>query len=370
MNYKRTVFWVIVTVGVVCVVLAVCFLTNPATKGNAGPEPGTMDETGMNADSVNEPGMNTASGTIFDELSSNVQYELSDNISNLIIEDWNQYEQLDNFQRMVSSHMPGWRSMYFATWDEACGWLGVKPWNPLEKADWLEKANCYGETNSNAAITEHCHVEGQGRKDGTVEFAAMDAGYNYDGVRVVIKHILAGEIDFAPVEDADEEKVNLGFTITVSDENGSERIVNKGLGYDCTAVRRHTDIYDALELHFYKNDKSALVIIMTGYNGPEKVAEAFDRISRYIGLNLTAETIFSDNTDHKASVNVTPLPENDSIPGTDTNLETDVYISISGIPGTDDIPGTDNIPGTDTNFDTDYYISVTETPGADILDSK
>ena len=161
------------------------------------------------------------------------EHEVSEAMKLAIKNDWAKWNAMDEKQRVISSKSPGCVWMNFKTWDEAVKVLGFSPWNPLESISWLEKKNYVG-TDAEMAPGEgvmHAYLLWSGEKDGRVSFYMLEAGYAYEGVRVLIRATGPSQGAVAPTrkdnstEIYDASEINLtsdglDYSITVISNNG------------------------------------------------------------------------------------------------------------------------------------------------------
>ena len=331
MNYKKPVFWIVAAAIVGCIVLAVCFLTDPVKdKANgadlqtvngteAGSQTGNGNETGSQTGNGNETGSQvTGNGngenpesipTLFEFIDNGETVGLprsesifADNMYDAIREDWEKWEAMDEVSRMASSHMAGCGFRYFETWKEAVEFIGVEPWNPLEDADWLEKMNYTGADVRNLFdenMLPHCSVEWIGSKDGKLTFAEITTGYaTYGGIRVTVRIELYNAASQGDDQMPDGESSTVTFTNTYH-----ERATAKQANF------RHKNA-DGIVFDYTLR----VVSLETGQGALKKPTEIMNRVLKYMGLDEIPAT----KEDYE---------NGESIPGTDTDDETDFYVN-------------------------------------------
>ena len=293
MNYKKPVFWIVVAAVVGCVVLAVCFLTNPVSDKAEGA--GSQSGTGEEKDLYNMTGNRDGSIPTFyqyntDDIVGLTRSEsgFSENLYDAIHEDWDKWQAMDEFSRMASSHLAGCCHRYFETWEEATEFIGVDLWNPLEHSDLLKKMNYCGTDTKDVyhggEMLPHCSMEWLGTCDEKLTFAEITTGYAVDDVRVTLRIELYNN-------NADNSSTG---GITMTNDRGelwTSKEAGFRNGYDYTL---------------------RLVTSNTGDNAASELDSLMDRLF--------------NNTELTLLLPVDPgTPE--TIPGTDTNNGTDYFIN-------------------------------------------
>ena len=320
MNYKKPVFWIVIAALAGCVILAVCFLTNPVSdKANGadmqnGIENGTGSQNGNNAGmSANNNG-NVAEGQpmpsyieiqYIDENAGTGRDDhlFSDEMFDAVQKDWDKWDQMDNFSKIASSHSPGYCSGRFETWEEAVKFIGGDIWNPLEDAEWLTKMNYSGTDYKEFDILPHCSLEWSGTQKNKLTFASLMTGYAVDGIRVTLHIVLFNS-----------NEANTGNNPGIIIEN------------------RKGELYTAKDANFthegLKGKVSQYTLSITSEETNDsvqpKLDELMNRLLDYLGLGGMPTTTV-DEMGPKA----TPLPAVDeTIPGTDmdANSDTDYFV--------------------------------------------
>ena len=113
----------------------------------------------------------------------------SDLVRKALMEDWAAYHSKSEEEKLFSNKMPGWCWEYFNTWKEATAYLGTQLWNPLERADWLEKKN-YAGADLGTGLEEgymHAYLYWGGSEDGNVSYYMLQSGYALGRDRIVIQ---------------------------------------------------------------------------------------------------------------------------------------------------------------------------------------
>lgn len=112
--------------------------------------------------------------------------EFSQELHEILEENWAAWWAKSEMERMISSTLPGSSYREYETWEEGAEFLGVGLANPLETADWLEKATYTGTLEGEQTLTRHCRTSFRGNADGKVETAGLTAGYRTGEIRVML----------------------------------------------------------------------------------------------------------------------------------------------------------------------------------------
>lgn len=305
MNYKKPVFWIIVAALAGCVVLAVCFLTDPVSdKAN-----GADMQNGNGNDNVNvtagrpEPSYIEINYIGDDTGIGRDELVFSDEMFDAVQEDWDKWDQMDNFSKIASSHSPGYCSRRFETWEEAVKFIGGDIWNPLEDAEWLTKMNYSGTDYKEFDILPHSSLEWSGTQKNKLTFVSLMTGYAVDGIRVTLHIVLFNN-----------NEANTGNIpgILLEDRKG-ELYTAKDASFMHEGLKGKVSQYTL-----------SITSGETGDSVQPKLDEIMNRLLDYLGLGGIPTTTV-DEMGPKA----TPLPAvDDTIPGTDTdaNSETDYFV--------------------------------------------
>ncbi len=305
MIHNKAVFRIVAGVAAGCIVLAICILIGLRVKSMKGADTG-----------------HTAEGSIVSALGSTQEQEFSDEINKTITERWEEWNSKDAMTKALSSTTPGFFAKSFENWDEAVAFTGFEPWNPFEKASWAEKMNYTGADIKTGDILEHCCFEGNGNRKGELELGTLTAGYAFDGVRISYRMILAGDFHIGASE-ADAETSTLDIILPAAKDSDTSATQTAA----CRVIRRHTDSYDGLELAFLKDESMVYSVLLTSFDGIEKLENAYARVAECLGFDVAYDRLFGQNSSSDLSITYLPeqTPETDAIPGTDA-LE---------VPGTD-----------------------------------
>lgn len=308
MNYKKPVFWIIIAAFAACIVFTVCFLTNPIKKGKAVETDSNFYEETLYIKDIN----------------------VSKNVYDLIAKDWEKYDEMDEFQRAVSSHMFGWCSIDFKSWEEMTEFTGVSPANPLESKEWLKKIYVDALRNRELSYKMECY----GDRDGNLKNMLLEAIYPIEGgfVDLMINAFNTTKFSAWP---ANESGSVMSFIVRNPMPTVSSKIIGE-------AMIVHEDRYDAVRIALPNADDAKYVFCVTSYDGNARLAELVDDMCKTIGLDLTYNVI---------EQNAHPMTE---IPGKDTDYETDYFIDFDSFSTSsidinylptdtgNDLPGTDD----------------------------
>ena len=184
MKYKKPALWLVVAAVLICVVVAVCFLTNP--EKNHHEELLQNDHFNGEVQITEEK---SDSGESFYWLSAKVQRtkltSLSKTMEYEIKREWDTYNSMSEEQRLASSHM--WGTIYVETdtWEEIEEVLGVSIDNPLESVEWIHKTSYIGMERENLPHV-HTTVYTTQSTDNKVDNACATAGYEMGDVRITL----------------------------------------------------------------------------------------------------------------------------------------------------------------------------------------
>lgn len=113
--------------------------------------------------------------------------DFSQELHQILEDDWADWWAKSEMERMISSTLPGAPYREYETWAEGTAFLGVEPANPLEEADWLERAASDGTLEGAQMVMKHCRVSFGGNADGQVVTASLRAGYRSGDIRVTLR---------------------------------------------------------------------------------------------------------------------------------------------------------------------------------------
>ena len=184
MNYKKPALWIIIVAILACIMVAVCFLTNPEKIHHEE----LLQNDHFNGE-VQITEEKSDSGESFYWLSAKVQRtkltSLSETMEYEIKREWDTYNSMSEEQRLASSHM--WGTIYVETdtWEEIEEVLGVSIDNPLESVAWVHKTSYIGMERENLPHV-HTTVYTIQSADDKVDNVCAIAGYEMGGVRITL----------------------------------------------------------------------------------------------------------------------------------------------------------------------------------------
>ena len=284
MNYKKPAFWIVIVAAAVCIVLTVCFLTNPVKKVNSVENNQIFDPAQFSNEELSD-------------------LSISQNVYDLIAEDWKRTETMDEFQLLASSHMFGFCYKNFETWDEMSEFTGVSIINPLEKGSWPKK-NDIGQ-DSKTQYNMDCY----GWQNGTLRALNMSATYNFSHGFVEFRTHVVQEDPYS-VFPVDQIGDRYKFTFKNIDDKNDIMLT-------ASVMICHYNDYDSVEIAIPDDYECKYSFNIVSHKGTGKLKEMVDEVCAAVGLSLTYDTILKAET------------INDSIPGTDTEYGTDYFINFN-----------------------------------------
>ena len=288
MNYKKPVFWIVIAAAAVCIVLTVCFLTNPIKKSEALARNTSFSDDFLDFENV----------------------MISQNVYDLIDEEWKRYESMDEMHRLTSSRTPGFCYRYFDTWEELCDFVGIYPANPLENEEW--KTNIPENGSIPLTYGFHCY----GDHEGNINELSMEAYYPLEKGHVDLSYNIIDNwgLNAWP---ADEIATHMTFTVKSTVPGVSSK-----QNCDVAIVHEHEDQYDAVRIAFPSASNYKYSVNIVSLDGINILEDEVNTVCRMLGLDLEYKTI--------AELGV--LYED--IPGTDKASDTDYFIDVN--PDTED----------------------------------
>lgn len=156
-------------------------------------------------------------------------------IHDRIDKEWQEFQGLTEEQRLISSHMYGYCTASFGTWEEATEFLGFDIANPLEQMSDLMNADSAGiplDSESLSGQGRHVEISWSGMQDHSIPFAYVDAGYLDGEIRVVLSaRFYGGEENEYTTECVWPESISFeNRTVTTKSGNTALVIVPKGTG--------------------------------------------------------------------------------------------------------------------------------------------
>ena len=203
-------------------------------------------------------------------------------IYNMIAEDWKKYDEMDQMQRICSSHLFGCCSMQFETWDKATEFIGVTPWNPFENADWAVKMKDSLKTGQNGMMLDY-RTEFYGKRDGSLENLELTSDYHLESgfVNLIITLYNAGKCIAWP-ENEPGDVTNLAFCIAMVDRK-------QMVSADIKVV--HTDNYDAVRIALPEASNFKYMFNITSYKGTEELAKMFNNVCDTVGIPMNYDLL-------------------------------------------------------------------------------
>ena len=288
MNYKKPVFWIIIAAVAGCIVLTVCFLTNPIKKSEALARNTSFSDDFLDFENV----------------------MISQNVYDLIDEEWKRYESMDEMHRLTSSRTPGFCYRYFDTWEELCDFVGIYPANPLENEEW--KTNIPEKGNIPLTYGFHCY----GDHEGNINELSMEAYYPLEKGHVDLSYNIIDNwgLNAWP---ADEIASHMTFTVKSTVPGVSTK-----QNCDVAIVHEHEDQYDAVRIALPSASNYKYSVNIVSLDGINILEDEVNTVCRMLGLDLEYKTIVELGVLY------------DDIPGTDIESDTDYFIDVN--PDTED----------------------------------
>ena len=208
--------------------------------------------------------------------------DFSQGIYDMIAEDWKKYDEMDQMQRICSSHLFGCCSMQFETWDKATEFIGVTPWNPFENADWAVKMKDSQRTDQNSMMLDY-RTDFYGKSDGSLENLELTSDYHLESgfVNLIITLYNAGKCIAWP-ENEPGDVTNLAFCIAMVDRK-------QMVSADIKVV--HTDNYDAVRIALPEASNFKYMFNITSYKGTEELAKMFNNVCDTVGIPMNYDLL-------------------------------------------------------------------------------
>ncbi|MBQ6023993.1 MAG: hypothetical protein IJL20_00100 [Lachnospiraceae bacterium] len=222
--------------------------------------------------------------------------KLSDTIYSQMADSWEKWKETDPEKRALSSDRPGNKTEYFESWDEAINYIGIDPWNPLEKADWLEKKNYCGTDAKNYFSDKlfHCCFHASGTYDEDIAFSFLDAGYAMGDIQIVITDYIY-TINFL---DISPDHYSMIKYYQFYKENGNAMAVesvNSDFGYTCMVGVDSTQQDVGISIKLYKDGELKYEIRMVSSGDIENLEilkEAFNKVCTELSIPLEYDVVF------------------------------------------------------------------------------
>jgi hypothetical protein len=225
-------------------------------------------------------------------------YGFSQDIYDMIAEDWKQRDAMDEMERMTSSHAPGVCGKSFGTWEEATEFVGVHPWNPLESKEWMEdlKPEQIDGTQQTEA-TQQTDVDQEnsqrlnysatfsGTREGELLSLILQSDYylEHGFVNEMILLYNPNGTHKAWIEDdMVGECVTFSFEVYSGHNKETETVT-------ADILVAHSEYYDAVRLALPKAENYKYFFNITSNNGTEDLAVYFNKVCEYVGIPLDYE---------------------------------------------------------------------------------
>lgn len=228
-------------------------------------------------------------------------YGFSQDIYDMIAEDWKQRDAMDEMERMTSSHAPGVCGKSFGTWEEATEFVGVQPWNPLEDKTWLENlkpkqndsTHQNGETQQNDGTQQtdvnltdrqnpNYSTTFSGTREGELLSLILQSDYylEHGFVNEMILLYNPNGTHKAWIEDdMVGECVTFSFEVYSGHNKETETVT-------ADILVAHSEYYDAVRLALPKAENYKYFFNITSNNGTEDLAVYFNKVCEYVGIPL------------------------------------------------------------------------------------
>lgn len=203
--------------------------------------------------------------------------DFSQEVHEILADDWADWWAMDETSRMLSSTQPGTAYRKYETWAEGAEFLGLELANPLEEADWLEKATTAGMPldgeHGRRIGAEHCEASLYGNEEGRVKMATLWAGYCTGDIRLILSAKLQTEYFGDMAADGSQavetgsvwmETVNIaGSSLAMPDGQTAALVISQP---------RREDSYVAIEVYFIQGGLLYTLNVVGPDGGDEAVA--------------------------------------------------------------------------------------------------
>ncbi|MBQ5933745.1 MAG: hypothetical protein IJL55_08580 [Lachnospiraceae bacterium] len=234
-------------------------------------------------------------------------YGFSQDIYDMIAEDWKQRDAMDEMERMTSSHAPGVCGKSFSTWEGATEFVGVHPWNPLESKEWMKDlkprqndgTHQNGETQQidgtqQTEATQQTDVDQEdsqrlnysvtfsGTREGELLSLILQSDYylEHGFVNEMILLYNPNGTHKAWIEDdMVGECVTFSFEVYSGHNKETETVT-------ADILLAHSEYYDAVRLALPKAENYKYFFNITSNNGTEDLAVYFNKVCEYVGIPL------------------------------------------------------------------------------------
>ena len=156
-------------------------------------------------------------------------------IKDALKKDWDNWNNKDFHQKVVSSHLPGAGHQSFDSWAECEAFVGLTVPNPLETCDFLEKGTYVG-MPVGFADAPRMEVSWFGTEDGHLCMVTLSAGYYCGDVRMQFFAKVYGD----PPEGKDRHPTDAMRTGYLEHTGGTDAyIVDDAYGCNGTLAKGH-----------------------------------------------------------------------------------------------------------------------------------
>ncbi|MBR5177458.1 MAG: hypothetical protein IKW90_01500 [Lachnospiraceae bacterium] len=249
-----------------------------------------------------------------------------------VIQTFDILDVLDAEAQAVSAKRPGIETKFFESWNDAVEYIGIVPWNPFEKADWLEKMNCTGADikDPDTGVLNHCYLSTYGSDDGDAGYASLQTGYAFGKIRVVI-------IDYISASNFSDNLDQYAMIkyYNLYKENGNilaRECTGESQDYNCVVGVLNSESAVSVRIKLYKNNEIKYEISIVSLETKEDLKAPFNRICTELCIPLEYDTVMKETAEKKESEDLedentvyVPKTEIDMIP-----VETDLDGSHNG----------------------------------------
>lgn len=196
------------------------------------------------------------------------QDSFSDEMRRGLAEEWERYNSLSREERLLSSHLWGLCGENFYEWSACEAFLGFSVKNPLEDAEWLEKANHFA-LALNEENPHHVTLGWYGETDGRITEAQIQSGYLDGDVRITLTAAATTEENGYETEMAWAEAVTFEYELLEMKEGFPVLVVTPD----------DPGEYSALEAYFVQND---MLYHISAVGAEGRAEDAFDTLEKVL----------------------------------------------------------------------------------------
>lgn len=197
------------------------------------------------------------------------QDSFSDEMKKGLEEEWERFNSLSQEERLTSSHLWGLCGEKFYEWSAGEKFLGFSVKNPLEDAEWLEKANHFA-----LALDEenphHVTLGWYGEPNGMITEAQMQSGYLDGDVRITLSTTATTEENGYETEMAWADEVTFEYELLEMKEGFPVLVVTPDdLGE-----------YSSLDAYFVQNDMLYHISAVGEEGRAEDILDTLEKVLR------------------------------------------------------------------------------------------